>query len=133
MTARQVQVSFDVEPEERALIRKIVDRANRMKLIPRGFGKLGLDMDLCATIAQGNPLRLDELLAADNFNFAHDVCGIMRHMNRETGELTNCFEPRFTDYAKLREIRDQAEHRKWVRDVVAEHRTKKAGNARKRA
>ena len=41
------------------------------------------------------PLRLDDLLAADDFNFAHDVFGINQHLNRETGELNDCFLPRF--------------------------------------
>lgn len=41
------------------------------------------------------PLRLDELLAADDGNFGHDVFGIRRHLNRETKELENCFVPRF--------------------------------------
>ena len=52
-------------------------------------------MDLSATIAQGVPLRLKELLAADDFNFIHDVWGIQRHLNRETGKLENHFWPRF--------------------------------------
>lgn len=41
------------------------------------------------------PLKLDELLAADNFNFTHDVFGIANNMNRETGVIENFFVPRF--------------------------------------
>ncbi len=41
------------------------------------------------------PLRLADLLAADDFNFAHDVFGIMRHIDRRTGRLDNHFVPRF--------------------------------------
>lgn len=41
------------------------------------------------------PMRLEELLEADDENFAHDVFGIERHINRETGQLDNCFLPRF--------------------------------------
>jgi hypothetical protein len=44
----------------------------------------------------GTPLRLTELLEADDFNFSHDVFGILRHLDRESGELQNCFVPRFT-------------------------------------
>lgn len=40
-------------------------------------------------------LCLDELLAADDGNFGHDVFGIQRHMNRDTGKLENGFMPRF--------------------------------------
>lgn len=42
------------------------------------------------------PLRLHSLLEADEFNFWHDVAGIHRHLNRKTGELEDCFLPRFT-------------------------------------
>lgn len=51
-------------------------------------------MDISATHVHC-PLRLDDLLAADDFNFAHDITGINRHLNHETGQLTNHFLPRF--------------------------------------
>jgi hypothetical protein len=45
------------------------------------------------------PLRLRELLAADDFNFMHDVAGIHRHLNygtkRRRAQLNDCFVPRF--------------------------------------
>lgn len=41
------------------------------------------------------PLKLDDLLAADNSNFAHDVFGINRHLNRQTLRIEDCFLPRF--------------------------------------
>ena len=53
-------------------------------------------MDLTACHANGNPLRLAELLAADDGNFAHDIFGINRHLNRQTGELMDCFSPRYS-------------------------------------
>ena len=53
-----------------------------------------LDMDLSATHAV-TPLRLGDLLAADDFHFAHDVFGIMRHIDRRTGRLDDHFVPRF--------------------------------------
>lgn len=52
-------------------------------------------MDIVATHANGCPLKLTELLAADDGNFAHDVFGIRRHLNRSTGKLEDCFLPRF--------------------------------------
>ena len=52
-------------------------------------------MDVIATHANGCPLKLASLLAADDFNFSHDVFGIRRHLNRKTGELCGCFVPRF--------------------------------------
>lgn len=42
-------------------------------------------------------LRLDELLNADDFNFAHDIIGIVNHIDRSTypAQNFNCFVPRF--------------------------------------
>lgn len=56
-----------------------------------------MDMDL--TFCHINtPLRLDDLLAANNANFSHDVFGIRKHLNRDTGKLGDCFLPRFHDH-----------------------------------
>lgn len=42
-------------------------------------------------------LDLEGLLKAKPFDFAHDICGIIRHMDRSSypGKLTDCFVPRF--------------------------------------
>ena len=40
------------------------------------------------------PLKLQKLLDADKGNFLHDVFGIISHIDRETGELQDCFFPR---------------------------------------
>jgi len=53
------------------------------------------DMDITACHVNGCRLKLNELLAADSINFAHDVFGIYRHLNRETGKLEDCFVPRY--------------------------------------
>lgn len=57
---------------------------------------LDADMDICATHLNGNPLKLVELLAADDSNFAHDVFGIRKHIDRTTGKLMDCFSPRYS-------------------------------------
>ena len=79
------------------LIKKIVKRAaaEGFRLAP--LDPQDLELDLEATHSNGCPLRLQALLDADRFNFAHDVCGIQAHMDRETGQLTNHFLPRFYD------------------------------------
>lgn len=41
------------------------------------------------------PLRLNDLLNAAPLDFTHDIRGIQRHLNRETGELEDFFLPRF--------------------------------------
>lgn len=52
-------------------------------------------MDLDA-VHEKTPLDLKALAEADDGNFAHDVFGIMRHLDREAGVLTDFFVPRFT-------------------------------------
>lgn len=46
-------------------------------------------------VHQRRGLRLQELVEADDFNFAHDVGGILQHLDFPTGELQDCFVPRF--------------------------------------
>jgi len=41
------------------------------------------------------PMDLLAFLMADSGNFAHDIGGIVRHMDRTTGKLGDCFVPRF--------------------------------------
>lgn len=53
-------------------------------------------MDISACHKNGNPLRLTDLLNADDFNFVHDIFGIRANLNRETGKLENCFVPRYS-------------------------------------
>jgi hypothetical protein len=88
---------------EQLVVNLIVKRAGKLweKLGGDPIDGLSLDMDLAAVHAKV-PLRLDELLGADDFNFAHDIGGIMRHMDRTTGELADFFLPRFAKPASER-------------------------------
>ena len=52
-----------------------------------------MDVDACHN--NDCPLKLQELLEADDFNFAHDVFGIRANIDRTTGKLQNCFVPRY--------------------------------------
>ena len=85
--------NFDVTKDEFATIMQIVKRAKNLNPAVNG---MTADMDISAT-HNSCPLKLDELLAADDFNFAHDVFGIFRHINRKTGELRDCFLPRYAE------------------------------------
>lgn len=58
-------------------------------------------MDIEACHSNGCPLKLHELLEADDANFGHDVFGIRRFIDRETGKLTQSFCPRFASRASL--------------------------------
>ena len=54
-----------------------------------------VEMDLTATNLHC-PMDFYRLAACeDNFNFFHDIYGINTHLNRNTFELENFFQPRF--------------------------------------
>lgn len=84
-----------VGANDRILINKVLDRALALAAsFGRPMNRLSLLTDLMITHATVG-IRLDELLAADDGNFAHDVFGIERHLNYDTGELGDGFTPRF--------------------------------------
>jgi hypothetical protein len=95
---------MDAEPADAVIITAIAARAmaiaekNRQEEggPPPEFDGLDINMDITAAHLNGNPLRLEALLAADDFNFVHDVFGIRRHLDRKTGKLGDCFLPRFS-------------------------------------
>lgn len=85
-------INWKISEDDRILIQAIAERA---------YVGLGLDhtrtmMDLTASHANGNPLKLEGLLNANIGDFGHDVGGIARFINRSTGELTDCFVPRYS-------------------------------------
>lgn len=84
-------ITWSTSKEDMIIIDKIVERALSIGVKRRG---MDLEMDICAA-HENCPLKLEELLAADNFNFLHDIYGIINNLNRETGELENCFLPRY--------------------------------------
>ena len=89
-------ISFDVTKEEAKLIRAIALRADNE--VFNGWTTqtvLDTEMDITAVHANGCPLELEELLMAKPFDFAHDVGGIRKHLDRDTGQLRDCFLPRF--------------------------------------
>jgi hypothetical protein len=91
------QIDFEASPSDAQAIREIVKRAVVFNVKNGGprVDPLDLNMDLTATHLNGCPLKLQELLEADDFNLIHDVFGIHRHLDRNTGKLKNCFLPRF--------------------------------------
>lgn len=97
-------INFDVSSAERALIIRIVDRVMAMECLHREPSErrrsIEIEMDFCAVQNSSTPLDLSKLLAADDFNFAHDVFGIARHLDRRddsetAGELGGFFLPRY--------------------------------------
>lgn len=89
-------IKWDAAKEDHRLLGKIAKRAVEMAResgIEYRFSDAVMDVTACH--ANGTPLRLTALLEADDFNFSHDVFGIRRYLDRETGALTDCFVPRF--------------------------------------
>ena len=98
--------------QEQALIEAIAERAfnfiseiEHLVIAPPihadGYA-LGASVDyvediVTATHLNGRRLRLSDLLHADLFDFIHDIEGIDRHLDKNTGKLTMCFLPRFSE------------------------------------
>ena len=82
--------------EDFATIRRIVNRAAAIAAhLGITLNKMSLMMDIEAAHNGDCPLDLERWLASDDVNFTHDVGGIIKHMDRETGKLGGCFSPRY--------------------------------------
>lgn len=96
-TAKLTDINFSTNKSDFSVISKIVDRAWAIGWLRNSYAsRMDMHMDVSAVHANGNPLRLDALLHADDFNFAHDMSGICNCLDRETGKLLNSFSPRFS-------------------------------------
>ena len=90
-------IKWGTNKEDMELERQIAKRAIIIaKSAGFQYDQMAASMDIDACHNNGNPLKLQELLDADDFNFAHDVFGIRANINRRTGELGNCFVPRYS-------------------------------------
>ncbi len=91
-----MEFNWHLNPHDLVAVEQIVNRMWALAIkhdIPTGE-KINLHMDLTACHNHGCPLDLQKLLKAPDFDFMHDVLGIGRHLNRETGQLEDCFLPR---------------------------------------
>lgn len=98
-TGKAKKINWNSTPAEHAIIMKIAKRAVAL------FSAYELDlqsiqMDVSACHLNGTPLRLADLLAADDANFGHDIFGIQRSLDRTTGKLDPMFCPRFAKGAE---------------------------------
>ena len=87
-------IEWDATQEDSLLIAGIAARAIRLQPGEHA-DKLQLVMDVTACHANGCPLRLSALLDSDTANFVHDISGIRQNICRNTGQLLNCFVPRY--------------------------------------
>lgn len=85
-------INWTASKEDTNLMLSIIKRAERMDLVKDRMTAL---MDLTACHMNGTPLRLPVLLHAADGDFIHDIIGIRAHMDRETGQLKDCFLPRY--------------------------------------
>jgi hypothetical protein len=81
-------------PRSRADVEAVTAIVDRAAGEDESLDLMALSMDLY-TVHNTVGLRLMDLVGADRLNFVHDVFGIRRHLNRETGQLEDCFVPRF--------------------------------------
>lgn len=77
-------------------------------------------MDITAAHANGNPLKLAEMVAAigteNESDVLHDLFGIRRHIDRSTGKLGDCFSPRYSQPEG-----PTAQERREVQETVDRH------------
>jgi hypothetical protein len=85
-------IQFNATPAELRIIERIVYRVQLMKIYQPHEGAM-CSRDIQAVHSNGCPMRLADLLAADGFTFAHDLCGIKAHLDRDMGKL-DLFFPR---------------------------------------
>lgn len=85
-------IKFDMGSKEG--FKKVMDIVDRAASIRPDIDKMSLGMDITATHLNGCPLDLDKFIGFDDFSFMHDINGIMRYIDRNTGQLTDCFLPR---------------------------------------
>lgn len=71
---------------------KIAERAEQMDIYHGERISLLMDIENADKVFN---LRLEDLLNADNFNFAHDVVGIVNNIDRRNPTEFNLFVPRF--------------------------------------
>jgi hypothetical protein len=99
MEVTHMPVLFDRMKCSKEDARKIIDIMLRaaavMNFEVRGSSRLEVSMDLTACHCVGCPLDLEGLLTAKPSDLIHDVAGITAYINRETGELGDCFVPRY--------------------------------------
>ncbi len=92
MKKKILGVSFETSKYEDSLIAQIAARADA---IWPDYGKNAWALDVTAVHCNGCQLRLHELLASGDAHFAHDLGGIRRHLDRDTGKLPETWHPRF--------------------------------------
>lgn len=111
-------MQFNTSYDDMARIHLVLDRARALGVLndESRHERASRLMDFDAVHSNGNPMRFDLMLMADDANFLHDFCGIVRHLDRNTGKLRNGFSPRFSAAYHKTEREKAADDRAHGRD-----------------
>lgn len=85
-----MDINFKAARDESDAIFAIVQRAENLGW--KG-NRMTTVMDLTACHLNGCPLDLQRMKTAPDYSVIHDVAGIARHIDRETGKLRDHFSP----------------------------------------
>lgn len=89
--------NFKVSHPDFLILEKIAARAWKIGWVRVMYeNPMAVLIDATAVHANGNPLLLDELLAADDFNFEHDLTVICHRLDRDTGKLAAGYTLRYS-------------------------------------
>ncbi len=84
-------INWILPAKETKLVSKVAKRACELEPV---LDHQTVMMDLTACHNHGCPLDFEQMLTVDSHHLLHDIFGINRHINRETGKLGGCFHPR---------------------------------------
>lgn len=90
-------ISWSTSKESQDLILSIAERVWKEKMFRDAYmgSIMSLIMDLTVTHVNGCPLKLSDMLTGLDCDVFHDIAGIFRHLDRQTGKLGGCFVPRY--------------------------------------
>ncbi len=108
-----IQSNFDIPSDKCRTILLIADRVMSL-LEPEVLRKVSaevlpdvthtqLQMNLESVLLTCPNIDLEKTLDFDDFNFAHNLLGILAHLDRTDypADLTHCFLPRCAEYGKI--------------------------------
>ena len=87
--------NWEITAKDHDLLMQVAERVHQ-ELDHYPDNQRTLIMDLNACHSNGCALDFAGLLKADMLDFSHDIYGIRKAINRNTGQLTeDCFTPRY--------------------------------------
>ena len=84
---------MDEIKKEKSIIEKIVDRAQKLKVLKMDREVAVAFMELAT---KHYDLSLERMLEGSDFDFMHDFVYMPQHFHKETGTFDNLFLPRFS-------------------------------------